>query len=134
MYAYIKGTLTYKNYPVVVLEAGGVGYKISTTTNTIGKLPELGETVTEWGVCSGSEIEGGDYIEDLTTVTVSVTTELGTTEYTPDANGNLDGIEIIGPTLQITTDNLYANIVDFVYLADTKIYIDKRIKALTGKG
>ena len=46
MYAYIKGTLTYKNYPVVVLEAGGVGYKISTTTNTIGKLPELGETVT----------------------------------------------------------------------------------------
>ena len=46
MYAYIKGTLTYKNYPVVVLEAGGVGYKISTTTNTIGKLPDLGETVT----------------------------------------------------------------------------------------
>ncbi len=46
MYAYIKGILTYKNYPVVVLEAGGVGYKISTTTNTIGKLPELGETVT----------------------------------------------------------------------------------------
>ena len=46
MYAYIKGILTYKNYPVVVLEAGGVGYKISTTTNTIGKLPDLGETVT----------------------------------------------------------------------------------------
>ena len=46
MYAYIKGTLTYKNYPHVVLEAAGVGYKISTTTNTIGKLPELGETVT----------------------------------------------------------------------------------------
>ncbi len=46
MYAYIKGTLTYKNYPFVVLEAGGVGYKISTTTNTIGKLPDLGETVT----------------------------------------------------------------------------------------
>lgn len=46
MYAYIKGILTYKNYPVVVLEAGGVGYKINTTTNTIGKLPELGETVT----------------------------------------------------------------------------------------
>ena len=46
MYAYINGILTYKNYPVVVLEAGGVGYKISTTTNTIGKLPELGETVT----------------------------------------------------------------------------------------
>lgn len=46
MYAYIKGTLTYKNYPIVVLEAGGVGYKISTTTNTIGKLPDLGETVT----------------------------------------------------------------------------------------
>ena len=35
MYAYIKGILTYKNYPVVILEAGGVGYKISTTTNTI---------------------------------------------------------------------------------------------------
>ena len=46
MYAYIKGILTYKNYPVVILEAGGVGYKISTTTNTIGKLPDLGETVT----------------------------------------------------------------------------------------
>lgn len=46
MYAYIKGILTYKNYPHVVIEAGGVGYKISTTTNTIGKLPELGETVT----------------------------------------------------------------------------------------
>jgi Holliday junction DNA helicase RuvA len=46
MYAYIKGILTYKNYPVVVLEAGGVGYKISTTTNTIGKLPDLGEIVT----------------------------------------------------------------------------------------
>jgi Holliday junction DNA helicase RuvA len=46
MYAYIKGILTYKNYPVVVLEAGGVGYKINTTTNTIGKLPDLGEIVT----------------------------------------------------------------------------------------
>ena len=46
MYAYIKGILTYKNYPVVILEAGGVGYKISTTTNTIGKLPDVGETVT----------------------------------------------------------------------------------------
>lgn len=46
MYAYIKGILTYKNYPVVVIEAGGIGYKISTTTNTIGKLPELGEIVT----------------------------------------------------------------------------------------
>lgn len=46
MYAYIKGTLTYKNYPTVVIEAGGVGYKINTTTNTIGKLPDLGETVT----------------------------------------------------------------------------------------
>ena len=46
MYAYIKGILTYKNYPVVVIEAGGVGYKINTTTNTIGKLPELGEMVT----------------------------------------------------------------------------------------
>ncbi len=46
MYAYIKGTLTYKNYPVAILEAGGVGYKINTTANTIGKLPELGETVT----------------------------------------------------------------------------------------
>lgn len=46
MYAYIKGILTYKNYPVVVIEAGGVGYKINTTTNTIGKLPDLGEMVT----------------------------------------------------------------------------------------
>lgn len=43
MYAYIKGILTYKIYPVCIVEAGGVGYKILTSANSIGKMPDVGK-------------------------------------------------------------------------------------------
>ncbi len=43
MYAYIKGTLAIKSLDYVVIDVGGVGYKIFAPTSTINKLGEIGE-------------------------------------------------------------------------------------------
>ncbi len=38
MYAYINGTLAIKSLDYVVIDVGGVGYKIFAPTSTISKL------------------------------------------------------------------------------------------------
>ena len=43
MYSYIKGTLTDVEENLVVLEAGGIGYNIYTTAQTLDYLPSVGE-------------------------------------------------------------------------------------------
>lgn len=45
MYAYIKGSLEVKTTGYVVIEAGGIGYKIYMSESSIQALGELGETV-----------------------------------------------------------------------------------------
>lgn len=45
MFAYIKGTLEEKGIVAIVIEAGGIGYRIFMSQKTIGKLGELGEQV-----------------------------------------------------------------------------------------
>ena len=45
MYAYIKGSLEVKTTGYVVIEAGGIGYKIYMSEPSIQALGELGETV-----------------------------------------------------------------------------------------
>ncbi|MDD4796689.1 MAG: Holliday junction branch migration protein RuvA [Eubacteriales bacterium] len=45
MYAYISGRLDYKGIDYVVVEAGGVGYRIMVGTRTLSALPEAGEKV-----------------------------------------------------------------------------------------
>lgn len=45
MYAYIKGTLEIKSNDHVVVEAGGIGYKIYAPITTIDKLGEIGSLV-----------------------------------------------------------------------------------------
>jgi Holliday junction DNA helicase RuvA len=43
MFAYIKGKLAIKSTDFVVIDVGGVGYKIFAPTSTINKLGEIGE-------------------------------------------------------------------------------------------
>ena len=45
MFSYIKGALTYKHNSLLVVEAGGIGYKISTPVTTIERCGGLGEEV-----------------------------------------------------------------------------------------
>jgi holliday junction DNA helicase RuvA len=45
MFAYIKGSLTYKHNEYVVVEANGVGYKISTALSTIETIGTVGSEV-----------------------------------------------------------------------------------------
>ena len=45
MYAYIKGKLEYKHNDYIVVEAGGVGYKIFTAHSTIQSIGALGSEV-----------------------------------------------------------------------------------------
>ena len=45
MFAYIKGTLEIKGNDYVVIDVGGVGYKIFAPLSTINKLGEIGDTV-----------------------------------------------------------------------------------------
>ncbi len=45
MFAYIKGVLEEKNENYVVIDVGGIGYKIFMPTNSIQQLPERGENV-----------------------------------------------------------------------------------------
>lgn len=43
MIAYIKGTVIYTSPAYVILETGGIGYKVFIPVNAFGKLPQIGE-------------------------------------------------------------------------------------------
>jgi len=45
MFAYIKGTLTYKYNDYIVVEANGVGYKLTTSLTTIGAVGAIGNEI-----------------------------------------------------------------------------------------
>lgn len=45
MYAYIKGSLEIKGNDYIVIEAGGIGYKIFAPITTINRLGEIGDIV-----------------------------------------------------------------------------------------
>lgn len=45
MYAYIKGKLDYKHNDFIIVEAGGIGYKISTSLSTIEAVGPAGSEV-----------------------------------------------------------------------------------------
>lgn len=45
MYAYIKGTLEEKTKDSIVIDAGGIGYRIFISEQSLSKLGELGETI-----------------------------------------------------------------------------------------
>ncbi len=44
MIAYLKGAITFKNPTFIIVEAGGIGYKINISLNTYGKI-EKSETI-----------------------------------------------------------------------------------------
>lgn len=46
MYYYIKGKYILKNESFIVVEAGGVGYKIYTSANTLSKMPQPNSEIT----------------------------------------------------------------------------------------
>ena len=83
---------------------------------------EFGDTMTDWSSYGGGEgiVITKPYIEDFSTVKVLV----GGKAYTPSADGTVTGIVSTSPTMEITTDNEYANIHDLTYCIDTKKYID----------
>ncbi len=92
---------------------------------------ELGSQVTAWMPY------GKPYIEDLSTVTVSVCGDDKVKTYTPDINGYVTNIPSISPVMKITTDNQYANIeftyfagevsvgIDELYIQDGNLYVKK---------
>ncbi|MFA6309764.1 MAG: Holliday junction branch migration protein RuvA, partial [Clostridia bacterium] len=45
MYSYIKGVLTNKQNEFIVVETGGIGYKISTALTTVQSAGELGNEI-----------------------------------------------------------------------------------------
>ena len=45
MYSYIKGKLTDQEEDLIVVETGGIGYNIYTTTQTFNYLPSIGQEV-----------------------------------------------------------------------------------------
>lgn len=45
MYAYIKGILAQANPTAVIIEAGGIGYKIFIPISAMNQLPQVGETI-----------------------------------------------------------------------------------------
>ena len=45
MFYYIKGPLAYKDASTAVVEAGGVGYKMTVSQTTVNSLPSVGGTV-----------------------------------------------------------------------------------------
>ncbi len=45
MYYYIKGEYVKKGESFIVVDAGGVGYKVYTSAMAMGKMPEVGEEV-----------------------------------------------------------------------------------------
>lgn len=87
---------------------------------------ELGDTMTDWGEYGGGVIENRPYIEDFSTVKINV----GDKSYTPTVDGTVTDIVSVAPTMEITTDNEYANIAEFTYCVDTKKYIDRKFEEL----
>ncbi|PYG88844.1 Holliday junction DNA helicase subunit RuvA [Ruminiclostridium sufflavum DSM 19573] len=45
MFAYVKGTLEYKESSSIVVEAGGIGYRIFTSVSTINSVGQIGTKV-----------------------------------------------------------------------------------------
>lgn len=45
MYAYIKGTLTHSSPTYVIIDAHGVGYRISIPTSVFSLLPQIGDSL-----------------------------------------------------------------------------------------
>ena len=45
MFYYIKGPLAYKDASTAVIEAGGVGYKMTVSQTTVNSLPAIGGTI-----------------------------------------------------------------------------------------
>ena len=45
MFYYLKGQLVFTEPTSAVVDCGGVGYKLTISTNTLAKLTSLGETV-----------------------------------------------------------------------------------------
>lgn len=45
MFAYLKGTLEYKNHEMAIVDVGGVGYRLTIPFSTYQLLPELGTVV-----------------------------------------------------------------------------------------
>jgi len=45
MFAYLRGTLEYKNHEVAIIDVGGVGYRLTIPFSTYQLLPELGAEV-----------------------------------------------------------------------------------------
>ena len=45
MFSYIKGMIAFKQNNVIVVETGGIGYKISTSATALERSGQLGETV-----------------------------------------------------------------------------------------
>lgn len=114
---YTKAQICFEEWEVI----RGVEYNV-----TLYPQLELGDTMTDWGEYGGGIIETKSYIEDFSTVTVSVS---GTT-YTPNADGTVEDIQSVSPAMEITTDNEHANIIEFTYLVDTKKYIDGKFEEL----
>ena len=69
MISYLKGSLEAKNIDSIVIEVGGVGYKVFMSRNSMDKIGELGETVkvhtymrvreddvSLYGFCSNEEL------------------------------------------------------------------------------
>ncbi len=48
MYYYIKGRLAHKEDNFVVIDAGGVGYQLYMSLNSIAKIGDIGSDVTVW--------------------------------------------------------------------------------------
>ena len=45
MIAYVSGTLAYKDAESAIVETGGIGYQMAMSTNSLAKLPEIGQPV-----------------------------------------------------------------------------------------
>ena len=69
MISYLKGSVEAKNIDSIVIEVGGIGYKVFMSRNSIDKVGELGETVkvhtymrvreddiSLYGFCSNEEL------------------------------------------------------------------------------
>ena len=123
---YGKVTFTAEDkYPTYMFYADLVNSEDGKQYNNETLYPQLeyGSVATDWGEYGGGIIEMKPHIEDFTTVKVKVNGKA----YTPNADGTVTGVESVYPTMEITTDNEYANITDFTYCVDTKKYVDNRI-------
>ena len=45
MISYLKGSLEVKNIDYIVIDVGGIGYKVYMSSNSINRLGEIGSSV-----------------------------------------------------------------------------------------